>query len=759
MKILIITEKPKVASAMAFALSSVSSRPVRKRYGRVSYYEFTKNSDLITVAPAVGHLFTFRESRVKKGKENAKEKKIPSLPVFDIEWTPTYEVNKSAWYMKDYVDNLRNLSKNSDLFINATDFDIEGHLIGYNIIRFLADPEKAKRMKFSTLASNDLRNAYENLLSIDKNNVLAGETRHIIDWFYGINLSRAIMLALASIGKRRILSIGRVQGAFLKFLIDREKEIKSFQPKDYWELFAFLKGYKFKHTQEKFFNLNKAEKAQLNTAQEGEIKIESERRSFWPLPAFDFTSLQIEAYRVFGFSPMITQKLAQSLYEDALISYPRTSSQKLPLTLNLRGIIEKLSKTIKYSKNAAEILKKGIFRPRQGKKIDPAHPAIHPTGIYKKIASEEEKIYDLITTRFLSSFAEPAEIEDKKIILQAGEESYFANSRHILSLGWLLFYPYSRIKETEIPRFTENEKIKIEKFEINKDKTKPPIRYNQASILDKLDKVEIGTKTTRAIILNTLYKRGYLSGRNIFVTPLGNEIYNIFNLYSPKIVDPELTKKLESEIEGIQSGEITKEKVVDEAKKILIESVSNIEENKEEIGKLLSKTLEETERFAKCKCGGDLKIISFKGTKFLGCTNYPKCKITYSLPKTQFSYAGICEYCGAPFIWVAKGKQRFKYCLNRECEAKRRTEREKEREKDKEGKIKMKKEKRPRKRKEKKGEEKKEEEKKGEEKKGEEKKEEEIKMGKKSKRKTKKVKKSRKKLKEKVKRIREKEQI
>ncbi|VVB73553.1 Reverse gyrase [uncultured archaeon] len=648
---LIIAEKPSVAQKLAYALSRL---PQRRMYRRVSYYEFTRGADKIIIASAVGHLFTLKQ-------------KSQSTPAFDIEWAPTHSVDKAAWYQRDYLNAIADLAKNADTVINATDYDIEGSLIGYNIIRFVSDLSKAKRMRFSTLTAPELESAYENLEPLDTNNALAGEARHMVDWFYGINLSRAVMNAIRKAGRYKTLSIGRVQGPMLRFLSLREKEVKEFKPTQYWELLAYSKGHKFIHEKERFKAQEEAEEAKRKTSSEGTIHIDSKTKTLYPLPPFDFTTLQAEAYRLFGFIPVKTQQLAQTLYENAYISYPRTSSQKLPHQLNLPSIIRKIATIDRFSSLANQLINGNRFRPREGQKED-VHPAIFPTGNLGKLEPDVQKLYDLIVHRFLGCFAESAEVEDRKIILSAGEK-YKASAIHILKSGWFQFYPYAAAKETAIPPFSNDEKVAIEKFEVTSKMTSPPNRFSPASILQLMEKENIGTKTTRAIVLDTLYKRGYVSGRQLTVTPLGMAVYETFQQYSPKIVDPSLTKQLEDEMEMVQNGKMSKQKVIGNAKVMLEGILSDFAKNEQQIGSNLLNKLEESERFASCKCGkGFQKIIEYQGRKFLGCTNYPTCKITYSLPSSGlFSFAELCSFCGSPKVWFIKGKSRYKYCLNRDC--------------------------------------------------------------------------------------------
>jgi DNA topoisomerase-1 len=540
-------------------------------------------------------------------------------------------------------------------------------------------------MRFSTLAPGELQYAFENTEDINIFNVRAAETRHMIDWIYGINLSRAVMHALRAAGRAKILSIGRVQGPFLKYLVERQRDIAAFIPQDFWELHAFASGVRFQHAAGRFSSEAEAAIAQSQTPAEGVIEITRERKSIYPPPAFDFTSLQVEAYRHFGFSPVQTQEIAQALYTNAYISYPRTSSQKLPRQLNLPGVIDKVSKNSKYSERANKLLKNNMFRPREGNKED-VHPAIHPTGIIGKLSADEEKLYDLIVSRFLACFMEPAEIEDAQIAIIAGNQKYKTDARSITKLGWLDGYKYSNIKQTEFPPFQVGQKVKIEKFEILKKQTSPPPRFSPATILQTLEDQEVGTKTTRALVLDILYKRGYLSGRQINVTPLGLAVYDAFNKYVPLVVDPELTRKLEKEIEAIQDDKMSQDEVINSAKKIIREVVTEMKNKEKEIGSELLIQLKKSEEFAPCKCGGKLRVLQKGKSKFLGCTNYPKCKITYSLPYGLFNYAEQCPECNSPIIWIIKGKQRFKACLNRECPTK--LEKEAAREKREEDKIK-----------------------------------------------------------------------
>jgi DNA topoisomerase-1 len=265
----------------------------------------------------------------------------------------------------------------------------------------------------------------------------------------------------------------------------------------------------------------------------------------------------------------------------------------------------------------------------------------------------------------LACFSDPAEIENRKITINA-KEKYSAKFIHIVKDGWLSIYNPG-IKEDKIPDLEDGEKVEIEKIKISKKRTKPPSRYSPAEIIKKLEQLNIGTKTTRPIILDNLYKRKYIEGEGIKVLPLGKMIYDIFSKYAPEVVDVDLTRKLEKEMDEIKEGKKKKEEVINKTKEIIKKIIQEMEEKKEEIRKDLIESLNKTG--VKCICGGELKIILKGGKKFLGCSNYPKCKITYSLPADSFRFVGVCKICGAPKILVF-GKKKYTLCLNRSCKSK-----------------------------------------------------------------------------------------
>ncbi len=393
---LIICEKPAQAEKIASALG----KPKKHLIDKVPYYEVEYKGKKILIGCAVGHLFNLAE----------KEKNGWRYPVWNIEWQPAYEINKKSDFSKKYFKVLEKLAKQADDFVIGCDYDVEGSLIGYNCLRFIAHQRDGKRMKFSTLTKDELINSYENAMPhLDFPVIEAGETRHILDWIAGINLSRALTLAVKSAGLFKLLSIGRVQGPALKIIVDREEEIRDFKPVPYWELFldgkAKGKDIHAEHVEGKIFDKKKADALYKKTKNKPAVvaDIQEKSSSIAPLPPFDLTTLQTESYRYFGISPKETLAIAQDLYTAGLISYPRTSSQKLPAALGHKSLLEKISKIKEYSLVTKELLKQ-LRQPVEGKKSDPAHPcftedselALNPHGniTFKKLTEKATWAYD-----------------------------------------------------------------------------------------------------------------------------------------------------------------------------------------------------------------------------------------------------------------------------------------------------------------------------------------------------------------------------
>jgi len=672
---LIITEKPNASKKIAEALAD--KKPKKEVYQKkVPYYTLEHDGKKIVIASAVGHIFGLDEKEKSKGFK---------YPVFDIEWKPSYEVGKGADFTKKYAMALKKLTKDADEFIVATDYDVEGEVIGLNVLRYICKQKDAKRMKFSTLTKGDLQKSYDNALpTIDWGQARAGETRHKLDWFYGINISRGLTSSIKKAGMFKILSSGRVQGPALKILAEREKEIKAFKPEPFWQIEIVNKVKKQNlsawHVADKFWKKNEADNIVKKVKKEKEAKVDKIERKQTkqapPIP-FDLTTLQTEAFRCHNISPKQILDIAQELYTRGLISYPRTSSNILPPTIGFKNILKQLQKQTKYNELAAEVLKTNVT-PNNGKKTDPAHPAIYPTGIKpSKLDQREEKIYDLIVRRFLATFGESAVRETMKILFLVADETFISKGTRTLEKGWHNLYgPYVTLEEVELPAIEEGTKVEIKKLTRHDKETQPPKRYTESSIIRDLEKRNLGTKATRATIIDTLHKRNYVTGKPIGVTELGLHIVELLGKYCPKLQDEEMTRHFEIETEEVQQGKKKMEDVIDEAKNIVTDIMKGFKKKEKEIGADLVKTFTETRDVMntlgpcpKCK-EGTVMIKRGKFGRFAACDKYPDCKTTISLPSSGMikGTEKVCDADKYPMVTVIRrGKKPQEVCINPDC--------------------------------------------------------------------------------------------
>jgi len=701
--LLIITEKPQAAQKIANALGN--SKKITEN--GVSYFELERNGRKVVIASAVGHLFNLTYSAGQKG-----------WPIFNVEWQPSY-ATKSAAFTKRYYDLLKKLSYRASEIVIATDFDVEGEVIGWNVLRFICKQKTAKRMKYSTLTAPELESSYENLLPEPHwGNAYAGETRHILDWLYGINLSRALMSAIKTSGSFKILSIGRVQGPALKLIVDREREINEFKPLPYWEAYAHSSGLVFKHPLDIF---DKAHLKFFEGIKEANAETKKGEENTPPPFPFDLTTLQREAYRFYKISPSGTLQIAQKLYLAGLISYPRTSSQKIPKEIQPRKILKSLERYFPEAKNASRPY------PVEGKKSDPAHPSIYPTGEHASLSGNDEKLYSLIVKRFISAFFPDMKTATTRITLTAldskgktimytpkpapsrvededGDEkteedikeraiTFTASGSILIESGWSRVYPTS-FEEKSLPEISG--RVKVDNVEISEKETQPPKRFTPTSLITLLEKKNLGTKATRSAIVDTLFDRGYLDGRSIQATQLGIRLIEALEKYSPIIIDEGLTRQLEEELEKVQESrsnfEYQEKEVLEKAKRLITDISKEFKAKETEIGKELLKgveTMRADQQAANtlmpcplCK-KGELRITYSKKTRryFIGCTKYPDCRQTFSLPPNSLIKRSekLCPADQFPrLLAIRKGKRPWEFCFNPECpiETQKRQERE-----------------------------------------------------------------------------------
>ena len=547
MKTLLLCEKPSAAKRIARALDD-KGRPAERKIGQVPYYVSERDGRRLIVVPALGHLYTVAPK--------VRDRNV--YPVFDFEWVPRHEAERDAKEIEAWIEAISRLSKEADEFILATDYDIEGATLGYTILKYACGgkEKEAKRMKFSTLTMSELRKSYHELLDhIEFPMIEAGICRHLLDAIYGINLSRAMTVAAKSwSGKYATLSTGRVQGPTLKFLADREREINCFVPVPFWRINAKVEidGELFDVEYEQKIIKSRREASAIVEDCKGKIgkiaKIEVREFQQKPPVPFDLGTLQREAYSLFRYTPRRTADIAERLYLEALISYPRTSSQKLPASINYQAILKSLGRESRYRKLTEILLEKKNLIPNEGKGYDPAHPAVYPTGNLpeRKLSVPERRVWDLVVRRFMAVFGEPAVKQSVRVSIDVDGHTFYLRGRRILKEGWIVFYkPFVQTEDVILPSLKEGQAVVIKELSWEQSFTKPPARYNPSSLLKKMEDEGIGTKATRADIIDTLYTRGYVSGERAVVSELGLDVIDVLNRYCPEVISVEFTRELE----------------------------------------------------------------------------------------------------------------------------------------------------------------------------------------------------------------------
>ncbi len=675
-----IAEKPQAAKRIARALDE-KGKPSVKRLNNVPVYTCTRNEKKIVVVPAIGHLFTLKQIG-----------KTWNYPALDYEWVPTHTVDKTA-RTKNFVSTFSSLRKKASNVIIMTDYDREGEVIGYIILKYLLKKNQAERMKFSTLTRWDILEAYDNReKELNLGFLNSGLIRHYIDWLYGINYSRALSLSLKHVAEKfKTISIGRVQGPTLAFVVEKENYINLFVPKPYWIIDSEVRVNK--ETCPAFY-----EKARIDTKKEaqnivkecnnliGAVKdVEENQKNIPPRPPFNLSDLQREAYKHFKFSPSKTLDFAEVLYLKALISYPRTDSQKLPMTLGHKRILTNLTKNGSYKTYCIEIIERKRFKPFEGRKKDAAHPAIHPTGnlIGENLSLNEKKLYDLIVKRYLAVFGERAKQVNKNIVININSHHFEIRGSHIVKEGWIKYYKtYVSYLDISIPDLKLGEKIFFNFINEKEHFTEPTRRFNESTLLKMMEDEQIGTKATRAGIIKTLFGRGYVVGSVIKPTPLGIAVIEVLQKHYPIIVKPDMTRNLELLMENVQEEKTSVDEAILSKKKELKDMLLEFHKKESEIGIALNMNLLTSEKKSfinlgacpECKVG-ELRIIHSKktGKRFIACSSYKnssiKCEVTYPLPPYgEINRTNkICQFDGLPLMEWKRGRKKEHVCIDFHC--------------------------------------------------------------------------------------------
>jgi len=610
---------------------------------------------------------------------------LRDLPIkklgIDVEkdFKPDYVV---AADKKPLVDELKKAAKKAEMVYFATDEDREGEAISWHLLKLLATGKKElshKRIAFHEITKSAVLAALAHPREIDLNLVDAQQARRVLDRLVGYKLSPFLWKKVA-----KGLSAGRVQSVAVKLIVEKEREIQAFKTEEYWNLKAILKAENqefeatlFKIADKKLAKLDiKTEKVIneiLDNLKDAEYiidKITKKQTNRQANAPFTTSSLQQEAHNKLNFSSKQTMYIAQRLYEGlktgkeqaGLITYMRTDSVNLATSFvdDARDYIKN-----KFGKDYLPTM--AIKYKAKSKSAQEAHEAIRPTDINKTpedlkdfLDDKQYKLYNLIWQRALACQMNPAKIDGTTVEIKAKEYGFKANGSIIKFDGWLKVYP-KNIKDNFLPELVQGTKTDLIKLEPKQSFTEPPARYNDASLVKKLEELEIGRPSTYAPIISTIQQRNYIRREDNKFVPqdISFIVVDLLVEHFPEIIDYKFTAEMENDLDKIADG---KKKWVPVIKDFYEPFIKNLDKKYMEIDKkdLIKETTDE-----KCdKCGKPMVVKASRYGKFLACTGFPDCRNTKQLgngdnvgsngeqgnkpepEKTDLK----CEKCGEPML-------------------------------------------------------------------------------------------------------------
>lgn len=602
--------------------------------------------------------------------------KMDSLPY--LVYAPIEKLPKE----KDIIRSLKNLAKKADSIVIATDFDREGELIGadaLSCIRQANETAPVSRARYSAITKQEINHAFQNLVDMDMDLASAGRSRQDIDLIWGAALTRYLTLVKFA-GYGNVRSAGRVQTPTLALIVERERERLAFVPEDYW----VIKG-DFDNSEMEFsaphstarFKDEASAKAVMEHVQ-GQSRalvasIEKRTRTQQPPAPFNTTSLMAAASAE-GISPARTMRIAESLYMDGYISYPRVDNTVYPASLDLAATVEKLAGNPAYAPYCKKLLAGGPLHATRGKQETTDHPPIHPTNAATPdtLDASAYKLYNLIARRFLATLSGPATIEGTKVGLNVNGELFVARGDVLVKPGFREIYPYGQKKDEQLPALVEGAEIDFKGASLTKKQTEPPARYSQGKLIQEMEKRGLGTKSTRHSIIERLYTVKYVQNEPIEPSALGMAVCDALGSFAPHVTTPDMTAQLEREMDSIAQGKVTKDEVVMHSRNLLSDQLAELLPHSEEVKDALADAVAADAYVGKCpKCGKDLQLRASQKTRsmFIGCAGWPDCDVTYPLPKGKVeSTETPCPVCGMPQIKVTPFRSKpHMQCIDPEC--------------------------------------------------------------------------------------------
>ena len=576
----------------------------------------------------------------------------------------------------ELLSNLRKAAKKADKIYLATDPDREGEAISWHLMQALKeDPSKMRRISFNEITKTAVKNSIKQPRDLDMNLVDAQQARRMLDRMVGYTISPLLWVKV-----KRGLSAGRVQSVALRIICDREDEINSFIPEEYWSLEGEfrVKGEK-KPLQAKFYGTdkklpihNKAEMDELlGKLENAEYEItevkKGERIKNAPLP-FTTSTLQQEAAKTLNFSTQKTMRLAQQLYEGidikgsgtvGLISYLRTDSTRISQEADeaARTYIGE-----QYGENYVSTSGKMV---KKDQKIQDAHEAIRPTDISRtpqevkdSLSRDQFRLYQLIWKRFAASRMTPARYETITVKVGAGEYRFNVSTSRIAFEGFRSVYIDSNEEKEETNamagKIEPGTELTLQALDCKQHFTQPPAHYTEATLVRTLEELGIGRPSTYAPTITTIIARRYVAkeNKNLYMTELGEVVNSIMKQAFPSIVDVNFTAYLEALLDKVEEGTVKWKTIIRNFYPDLEELVKKADKELEHV-----KIEDEVTDVICDKCGRNMVIKYGPHGKFLACPGFPECKNT----KPYLEKIGVaCPKCGKDIV-IRKTKKGRKY--------------------------------------------------------------------------------------------------
>ncbi len=546
---------------------------------------------------------------------------------------------------------IEDLFREASEVINCGDAGQEGELIQRWVIQKAGFKGEVKRLWISSLTTEAIEEGFKNLRPEKEFDTLyyAGSSRAIGDWLLGINATRLFTLKYGV--QKQVLSIGRVQTPTLAMLVDRHYEIKNFVPEPYWELQTTYRETTFNSTEGRFTKKEEGEKL-LATMADAELEVtdvsKKEGKEYAP-KLFDLTAIQVYSNNKFGFTAESTLKLVQSLYEKKLVSYPRVDTVFLPNDMYPK-VPKILSGLSNYTEFTAPVLGKKIRKSTKvfnDKKVTDHH-AIIPTGEQGHMSTDEAKVYDIITRRFIAVFHPDCKVSKTEVKAEVAKVPFVAKGKEILEPGWRVCFPKDENKSSKseddalLPTFVKGETGPHEPSFLEKT-TKPPNYFTEASLLrametagkqvdddelrDLMKANGIGRPSTRANIIETLFKRKYTVRNKKQVLPTEMGIQLIDTIQNQLLKSAELTGLWEKQLKEIEDGEYSAKRFIANMKKMVDDLVMEVrlEKNVTRLGgteqtKAVVAKKEKSKSSGKMTCPKCKEGQVLKGKNSYGCS-------------------------------------------------------------------------------------------------------------------------------------------